>query len=89
MLIGHQWLLNTLGVKPKSSWSVDPFGHGSAFPYVLKASGVDGMYLYFTCFTYIGIAIFSEIMSCEELHQKCIYSFFNLENVVETLHDFV
>jgi len=40
---GHQWLLNTLGVKPKSSWSVDPFGHGSAFPYVLKASGVDGM----------------------------------------------
>ena len=44
ILIGHQWLLNTLGVKPKSSWSVDPFGHGSAFPYVLKASGVDGTY---------------------------------------------
>ena len=44
IFIGHQWLLNTLGVKPKSSWSVDPFGHGSAFPYVLKASGVDGTY---------------------------------------------
>ena len=29
---GHQWLLNTLNFKPKSSWSVDPFGHGAAFP---------------------------------------------------------
>ena len=25
---GHQWLLSHLGVKPRSSWSVDPFGHG-------------------------------------------------------------
>lgn len=41
---GHQWLLNTLNFKPKSSWSVDPFGHGAAFPYVLKASGVDGKF---------------------------------------------
>ena len=40
---GHQWLKNNLGFEPKSSWSVDPFGHGSAFPYVLKSSGVDGM----------------------------------------------
>ena len=39
--LGHQWLLKTFGVKPKSSWSVDPFGHGGTFPYVLKASGVD------------------------------------------------
>ena len=39
---GHQWLLNTFNFKPKSSWSVDPFGHGSAFPYILKASGLDG-----------------------------------------------
>ena len=39
--VGHQWLLKTFGVKPKSSWSVDPFGHGGTFPYVLKASGVD------------------------------------------------
>ena len=41
---GHQWLLHTLNFKPKSSWSVDPFGHGAAFPYVLKASGVDGKF---------------------------------------------
>ena len=39
--LGHQWLLKTFGIKPKSSWSVDPFGHGGTFPYVLKASGVD------------------------------------------------
>ena len=37
---GHQWILSTFGVKPKSSWSVDPFGHGSAFPYLLKSSGL-------------------------------------------------
>jgi alpha-mannosidase len=43
LIEGHQWLLNNLNVKPRSSWSVDPFGHGSAFPYVLKASGVDSM----------------------------------------------
>ena len=42
---GHQWLLHTFNFKPKSSWSVDPFGHGAAFPYVLKASGVDGEFL--------------------------------------------
>jgi len=30
-------------VTPKSSWSVDPFGHGGTFPYILKSSGVDGM----------------------------------------------
>ena len=40
---GHQWLLNNLNYKPKSSWSVDPFGHGAAFPYILKASGLDSM----------------------------------------------
>ena len=39
---GHQWLKNTLNYKPKSSWSVDPFGHGAAFPYILKSSGIDG-----------------------------------------------
>ena len=39
LILGHQWLLNYLGVRPKSSWSVDPFGHGGTFPYVLKSSG--------------------------------------------------
>jgi hypothetical protein len=42
-MTGHQWVLSTLGVRPKSSWSVDPFGHGGTFPYILKSSGIDGM----------------------------------------------
>ena len=27
LMEGNQWVLETLGVKPVSSWSVDPFGH--------------------------------------------------------------
>lgn len=40
LIEGHQWLLNTLGVKPSSGWSIDPFGHGAAVPYILGESGV-------------------------------------------------
>lgn len=37
---GHQWIKNNLGIKVKSGWSVDPFGHGPTVPYLLKKSGV-------------------------------------------------
>jgi len=40
---GHKWLRENLNVVPESSWSVDPFGHGAAFPHLLKQSGVDNM----------------------------------------------
>lgn len=40
--LGHQWLWTNLGIKPKSGWSVDPFGHGSTVPYLLSASGIKG-----------------------------------------------
>jgi len=43
LIEGHSWVKQTFGVTPKSSWSVDPFGHGGTFPYVLQASGVDAM----------------------------------------------
>ena len=43
LIEGHQWVQLHLGVKPKSSWSVDPFGHGSTFPFILKRAGLDGM----------------------------------------------
>jgi alpha-mannosidase len=36
LIEGHEWLRTHLNVTPKSSWSVDPFGHGGTFPYVLK-----------------------------------------------------
>lgn len=39
-LSGHQWVKNNLGVSINSGWSVDPFGHGSTVPYLLKSSGV-------------------------------------------------
>jgi alpha-mannosidase len=40
---GHQWVKAHLGVVPKTSWSIDPFGHTSAFPYILKTAGIDSM----------------------------------------------
>ncbi|XP_066258690.1 alpha-mannosidase 2 [Euwallacea similis] len=42
LIEGHQWLWANLGVKPKSGWSVDPFGHGSTVPYLLASSGIKG-----------------------------------------------
>lgn len=39
---GHQWLHSNLGIKPKSGWSIDPFGHGNTVPYLLKSSGIEG-----------------------------------------------
>ena len=43
LIEGHQWAKNHLNAIPKSSWSVDPFGHGSTMPYLLKAAGIKSM----------------------------------------------
>jgi hypothetical protein len=37
---GHQWLKNNLNNSPTTGWAIDPFGHGSTVPYLLKASGL-------------------------------------------------
>lgn len=31
-----------MGIKPRSGWSIDPFGHGSTQPYLLTTSGITG-----------------------------------------------
>ena len=43
LIEGQQWVWNKLGVKPTKSWSIDPFGHGAAMPYILNGAGIDGM----------------------------------------------
>ncbi|XP_063229651.1 alpha-mannosidase 2-like [Bacillus rossius redtenbacheri] len=40
LIEGHLWVKNNLGVVPRSGWSVDPFGHGSTVPYMLRQAGV-------------------------------------------------
>lgn len=42
LIEGHQWVKNNLGLAPKSGWSIDPFGHGSTVPYLLRAAGFSG-----------------------------------------------
>ncbi|KAK2727272.1 alpha-mannosidase 2-like [Artemia franciscana] len=38
---GHQWLKSNIGVTPKSSWSIDTFGHGPVAPYLMRSSGLN------------------------------------------------
>lgn len=39
---GHQWVKTHLNVTPSSSWSIDPFGHGSTMPYLYGTADFDG-----------------------------------------------
>ncbi len=43
LIEGQQWTKMHLDIVPRTSWSVDPFGHGSTFPYILNKAGVKGM----------------------------------------------
>jgi len=41
MTLGHQFLLNTFGVKPNKGWQIDPFGASSVTPVLEKLAGFD------------------------------------------------
>ncbi|XP_006886769.1 PREDICTED: alpha-mannosidase 2-like [Elephantulus edwardii] len=43
LIEGHQWLEKNLGVKPRSGWAVDPFGHSPTMAYLLNRAGFSHM----------------------------------------------
>ncbi|XP_014248714.1 alpha-mannosidase 2 isoform X2 [Cimex lectularius] len=43
LMHGHQWLLENLEYRPRTSWSIDPFGLSSTLPFILKHSGFSAL----------------------------------------------
>ncbi|XP_072528782.1 alpha-mannosidase 2 [Salminus brasiliensis] len=43
LIEGHQWLEKNVGVRPRTGWAVDPFGHSSTQAYLLKQAGLSNM----------------------------------------------
>ncbi|XP_014666613.1 PREDICTED: alpha-mannosidase 2x-like [Priapulus caudatus] len=38
---GHEWLWHNVGVRPRNSWQIDPFGHSSSIAYILNLVGFE------------------------------------------------
>ncbi|KAA8548042.1 hypothetical protein F0562_004697 [Nyssa sinensis] len=43
MMEGNMWLNDTIGVIPKNSWAIDPFGYSSTMAYLLRRMGFENM----------------------------------------------
>ena len=44
MLIGHEFILDTFGVKPRIGWQIDPFGHSNANARLFAEMGFDAWF---------------------------------------------
>ena len=45
MMIGHQFLLEEFGVKPRIGWSIDPFGHSNTNVRLFSEMGFDAWFI--------------------------------------------
>lgn len=43
MMEGNTWLNDTIGVVPKNSWAIDPFGYSATMAYLLRRMGFHNM----------------------------------------------
>ncbi|XP_064422099.1 alpha-mannosidase 2x isoform X1 [Latimeria chalumnae] len=43
LIEGHQWLEKNIGITPRSAWAIDPFGHSSTMPFLLRRSNLTSM----------------------------------------------
>ncbi|KAL8240734.1 hypothetical protein R6Q59_014089 [Mikania micrantha] len=43
MIEGNMWLNETMGVIPKNSWAIDPFGYSATMAYLLRRMGFENM----------------------------------------------
>lgn len=44
MMIGHDFVLNEFGVKPRIGWQIDPFGHSNTNTRLFAEMGFDGLF---------------------------------------------
>ena len=44
MMLGHQFLLEEFGVKPRIGWSIDPFGHSNTNVRLFAEMGFDAWF---------------------------------------------
>ena len=44
MMLGHQFLLEEFGIKPRIGWSIDPFGHSNTNVRLFAEMGFDAWF---------------------------------------------